>query len=460
MTRERLVAVTGAHRNGISGALASLSARGLISVNGSSGTMKVTFLAGSTAPKLLGSGAQEPGTDAQNKCTGAQDLCMDDDPEMHKKSASVHKICASEEPLARAVTLTHAHTRESQKQDQDQDPSQKQVQDPSQKDQEQKNTKTVGQAPPPVSEISSPPKVPEHASKKSSKASQTALALVRQDTPATQSVTLDATFESIPAATEDDPSTSSAARLHALWQRVTGRHGFGLTKDRVKSWNQVLTKAGSMTRALAAIRGMGLSDWHMGRKPDDPEMRVSTKFILSNLDDWADAGLAVPDGAMVAPDETRGLGWERVSNEMLTRFERARDDLMQQAHHAIDAGALQPIPPEELAAFSPHALPLGKFPFEGFTATVFPDGPTGTWYLMYIHSSNFTAARVAAAEMCHAYPASESLRLMTTQFVSMYRIERLRQYAATVRELTKWPERERYSDSEIVDAEFDVLGGV
>jgi len=278
-----------------------------------------------------------------------------------------------------------------------------------------------------------------------------------QDSPATRDVSNDVTL--CETESTQDMGTSSAERLHALWQHVTGKHGWGLTTTRRAGWNKVLAAAGSMTRAEAAVRGLGKSKFHLGEN-EHGRWYGEPSNVLKNLDAWADENMEATGGALTAPDPTRGKTWEQVQNELLERFARARNDLMQQAHEATDRGELLPIPPDELAKFKPCAMPLGKFKFEGRTATVFPDGPTGTWFLMFIHSSNATAALVAGDEMLKAYPVSHGLTLMVERFAQATRAERALQYAKTVKELEKIKGQifNRWPEQEITEAEWS-LGG-
>lgn len=245
---------------------------------------------------------------------------------------------------------------------------------------------------------------------------------------------------SISPATQDIlPGVNDAVTgLHALWQHVTGKR-WGLTKDRRKDWQAVIAAAGTIERAEHAVRGLGLSDFHMGRSDKGTRLWIEPGYVLRNLDAFADAGQDAAGGALTAPDPTRGRTWEQITNELLERFACARGDLMDAAHNAWVAGTLIPMRPAELAAFSPKLLPVGKFAFRGYTTIIFPDGPTGHLYLAFIHTCNTTAAMIAADEMRNAYPVSLGMRLLTEQFVSASKKERLFQYARAVRETPNVP---------------------
>jgi hypothetical protein len=221
-------------------------------------------------------------------------------------------------------------------------------------------------------------------------------------------------------------------RLHGLWQQVVGKPGWGLTPKRERAWKALIKAAGSMTRAEQAVRGLGLSDWHMGRDPKtNGAQYVEPDLITRNIDRFCDlqAAVEVPPPAAVT--------WDQLNAECMRAYVSAVRAITDHVDARVASGTLDQLTDKQRAAFDPLLRPIGMVTWEGERVHVFqwrnedgtPDNPRT---MLFIRSINRAAALVAQRRMNAARPGSKVVEHIMGGIVDGTKQEALEEYNKAV----------------------------
>lgn len=176
-------------------------------------------------------------------------------------------------------------------------------------------------------------------------------------------------------------------RLHAVWSAAVGKPTWGLNEKRSKELGELLRQAGSMERAELALRGLGLSAFHMGREPGGDGRTGfygEPRYALRHMDRFIEAAQEASRPAPLPPSSAL---LQEAANATADFFEKRGDP---RAHS-------RPLPEEQVRKFKAGAVPVGIADVEGEEVLVFLDP------LLNLTSGNLAGARYAKRVLTERY---------------------------------------------------------
>ena len=218
------------------------------------------------------------------------------------------------------------------------------------------------------------------------------------------------------AAVESTPDASVVQHLYGVWRRVLGNPRLVLNKERQLRFRQLLEAVGgNVQRAVNAIHGLTLSDWHMGRdSKTDGRQWTEPRYIVRHAEQFADnweRHLEQEANHVTSAAEISQEVFALIGN-LLSACTKVQDDMRQPDG---SFSGLTPLSEKRAAMFDPLLLPLGTYQFEGEVALAweFLRESKAHWTKDDLHhertalhrySAWVTCARVARARMLAKHP--------------------------------------------------------
>jgi hypothetical protein len=161
-------------------------------------------------------------------------------------------------------------------------------------------------------------------------------------------------------------TADEVGQLHVAWQEAIGRKWI-LNEKRKKSFESVLLKAGSLEVALDAVRGIALSDHHMGRN-ETGEVWLEPIYIERHLEKWAEAWRRHQREKSPAQE---GPTCAEIQRAVEMAFAQAGNQAGVQCIRAQRDGTMDPLSDTVRARFDQRMLPHGQITWEGHVIPVF-----------------------------------------------------------------------------------------